>query len=60
MENYEVIADGPAAFAVRIIYHSGRREIKRGFETKVEAATWAESERAKALLSSRTRKPEEF
>jgi hypothetical protein len=58
MENYEVTADGPSAFAVRITYHSGRREIKRGFQTKVEAETWAEAERAKALQANRIRKPD--
>jgi hypothetical protein len=57
MDNYEVVADGPTSFAVKITYHSGRRDIKRGFQTILEADAWAEAECAKALAISRTRKP---
>ena len=57
MDEYEVVSDGHA-FAVRIRYNSGRREIKRGFETKLEAEVWAENEQAKALLAVRGLKPE--
>jgi hypothetical protein len=51
MDHFQVIADG-MKFAVKITFHSGRIEIKRGFDTEVEAELWMEVERAKSASSA--------
>jgi hypothetical protein len=53
MEQYQIIPDGPKAFAVEITCHSGRGEIRRGFRTKADAEFWMEKERAKAASAAR-------
>ena len=55
MEDYEVVPDGPTAFAVKVIYHSGRFELRRGFEIRPDADAWANNERAKAEVAARMR-----
>jgi hypothetical protein len=53
VEQFQIIPDGPKAFAVEITFHSGRTEIRRGFRTKADAESWMEKERVKAASAAR-------
>jgi hypothetical protein len=57
MERYDIVPDGPNAFAVKIVFHSGRTEYKRGFQTRAVAEVWVEADRAKAAASVTSRRP---
>ena len=57
MERYDIVPDGPNAFAVKIVFHSGRTEFKRGFQTRAVAELWVEGDRAKAAAIVTPRRP---
>jgi hypothetical protein len=45
MADYQVIPDGPAAFAVKVTFPSGRGRTERGFRTEADAQAWIVTQR---------------
>jgi hypothetical protein len=57
MESYDIVPDGPNAFAVKIVFYSGRTELRRGFQTRQVAELWIEGERRKAAKIAKMDRP---